>query len=112
MASVDALEVDGVIRRIEHALGSAEVSGRGRRALQTQVFILQDLKLNASTDPAFIEGRIESRIAKLLLLQDVLCASNDILHLPQKLQLCIEDGSHLVRDACRALKTKVMRLTR
>ena len=111
MASLNALEVDGVVHRIEHALESAEVSGQGRRALQTQVFILQDLKLNACMDPACIDGRIESRIAKLLLLQDVLCASNDILHLPQKLQLCIEDGSHLVRDTCRALKTKVMTLT-
>ena len=70
MASLNALEVDGVVHRIEHALESAEVSGQGRRALQTQVFILQDLKLNAFMDPACIDGRIESRIAKLLQQQD------------------------------------------
>lgn len=78
---------------------------QGRRALKTQVFILQDLKLSASAAPRDL---IEGRIAKLLLLQDVLCTSKDLKQLPQRLRLCIEDGAHVVRDVCRALKTKVI----
>ena len=54
------------------------------RALKTQVFILQDLKLSASADPRDL---IEGRIAKLLLLQDVLCTRKDLKQLPLWLRL-------------------------
>ena len=79
---------------------------QGRRALQTQQHILLELK-DFGTLPND-DRTLPGRISQLCLQQDVLCASKELASLSNALQLGIEDGTHIVRESCRALRTKVM----
>lgn len=79
--------------------------------MQTQQHILLELQDAAEVyrDMSLPgdDKAVQARITKLLLLQDVLCASNDLPSLSNSHRLGIEDGAHIVRETCRALRTKV-----
>jgi hypothetical protein len=87
-------------------------TSQGGRALRVQVQILRDLIDSTSAATRCVqvdEQALLERVSQVQIRQEVLYSSTrqDRVCLPQTLQLSVEDGNHIVQEACRRVRSKV-----